>query len=114
MERLLGTQALSPEGSADLVYQFFLLDDDDGNLENGTPNCEVIDKHARTRNLHEAWKVERCPINPDSETCCWDSNGSGSIDDCGLDETAAPMYPFPDGCPSPESNTGIGCNTVGH
>ena len=114
MERFLGTQALSPEGSADLVYQFFLLDDDDGNLDNGTPNCDVIDRHARSRALDQAWKVERCPMNPDSETCCWDSNGSGAVDDCGLDETAAPMYPFPDGCPSVDSNVGTSCSTIRH
>ena len=90
----------------------FLLDDDDGNLENGTPNCDVIDRHVRAAGLHEAWKTERCPMDPSEETCCWDSNGSGDDDDCGLDTTAAPAYPYPEGCPTEQSKFGAGCTTV--
>jgi hypothetical protein len=114
IERLFGTQPLAPAGGADVIYDFFLLDDDDGDLENGTPNCEVIDRHARERDLHLAWQTERCPLDPSEETCCWDEDGSGAAEDCGLEAPAAPAYPFPSGCPTAlESPSGCSCSAAG-
>ena len=51
-ERLvLGAAAASPSDIPDAVHLMFLVDDDDGNLANGTPHFEALAAAADSRNI---------------------------------------------------------------